>query len=278
MSWLTPSKKRICSNGRGIARPPYKRKEYTSILQGTAGGGPARSGQARANTGQAAGSWQVAWPFSNSKPALWVREEEDIGVEFLSCSVEDRVFQKAEGWEYCYMYTTVLIDLGVTFSFSEFENGVLSQTKCAPTQIHPNACGLVRSFEVLMDYLESVQILGMKKVNEECALVIDFLEQNLCSKEVVEQVDQKSVVVNQPSNKKKPISMKRKRAEEEETSLKGKVIDLTGSRCFGKEVSLEGVMAFAENQRKLHGYVGAEDLSSMWFECYLLTVVAEEHF
>ncbi|MED6157326.1 hypothetical protein PIB30_022146 [Stylosanthes scabra] len=51
------------------------------------------------------------------------------------------------------MYTTVFLDVGIKFPFSEFECGVLSHLKCAPSQIHPNAWAFVRGFEILMEYL-----------------------------------------------------------------------------------------------------------------------------
>ncbi|MED6211649.1 hypothetical protein PIB30_075783 [Stylosanthes scabra] len=88
---------------------------------------------------------------------------------------------------------------------------------------------------------------------------------------------EKGVVVNQPTEKRRPISVKRRRAEEG-TSEKGKVIDLTNSKCCGKEVSLDEVKVFTSNQRKLHGYVGDKDLSSIWSEQFPLPVVLEEHF
>ncbi|MED6125937.1 hypothetical protein PIB30_073377 [Stylosanthes scabra] len=88
---------------------------------------------------------------------------------------------------------------------------------------------------------------------------------------------EQGMVVNQPSEKKKPISVKRRRAEEG-NSEKGKVIDLNSYKCCGKEVSLDEVKVFTPNQKKLHRYVGSEDLSSMWFEHFPLRVVPEEHF
>ncbi|MED6207632.1 hypothetical protein PIB30_037503 [Stylosanthes scabra] len=71
--------------------------------------------------------------------------------------------------------------------------------------------------------------------------------------------------------------MKRRRAEEG-GSGKGKVIDLTSSKCCGKEVSLEEVKGFAEKQKNLHGYGGEEDLTSVWSEHFPVFVLAEEHF
>ncbi|MED6110397.1 hypothetical protein PIB30_042497 [Stylosanthes scabra] len=92
-------------------------------------------------------------------PLLWVRERNDTKLQFVPCSSGDRVFHKGEGWEYFYMYTTLFIDLEVRFPFSQFEYGVLSQMKCAPTQIHLNAWGFIRAFEVLMDYLGQEPLL-----------------------------------------------------------------------------------------------------------------------
>ncbi|MED6149034.1 hypothetical protein PIB30_058675 [Stylosanthes scabra] len=266
---------------------------------------------------------EMVYLFSDSEsiaklgePKLWVREGVDIGLEFVSCSSEERVFHKASV-EYFFMYTTVFIDLGVRFPFSDFENGVLGQLKCAPTQIHSNAWAFMRGFEVLMEYLgqepllevffsffqakgdvkrmfvkvrsceerfpfyidecllekfplywysEPVQILGMKKKSEK----------ELSTSNIV-KIEQ-GIVVNQPSERKRPVSVKRRRQEEEGASAKGKVVDLTGSRCCGKEFSLEEVKRFTENQRKLHGYVGEEDLTSVWSEHYPLSVVAPTNF
>ncbi|MED6195569.1 hypothetical protein PIB30_039084 [Stylosanthes scabra] len=282
--------------------------------------------------------------------SLWVREGSNVKVEFLPCGVEERVYHKGKEWD-------------------EFEYGVLSQLKCAPTQIHPNAWAFIRGFEILMEYLgqepqlevffsffqakgvrkggiimlnscqrrslfalyrssykdfkqmfvkvrspqdefpfyldecllerfplywyaEPVQILGMDEVDEGSAVVIDFLDQYLCSKEplslnrvlkwekekesVLEYLEkttgglknffklrndrelstsnvvktEQGVVVNQPAKKNRPISVKRRHAKD-------------GASDKGK---------------KLHGYVGAEDLSSVWSEHFPLPVVAEEHF
>ncbi|MED6198953.1 hypothetical protein PIB30_071543 [Stylosanthes scabra] len=237
-------------------------------------------------------------------PAVWIREGEGVKLEFVPCSLEDRVFHKTEG------------------------------------QIHPNAWAFIRGFEVLMEFLgqeplssykdfkqmyvrmrspedqfpfylneyllerfplhwyaEPVQVLGMNKVDEESGVVVDFLDLYLCSKKplclnmLVKWEKEKEgnngglknffkmkserelstsnvvkseqgMVVNQPSVKKKAISMKRRQAEEE---------------ASGK-ISPEEVKRFTKNQRKLHGYVGSEDLSSVWSEHYPLPVVVEEHF
>ncbi|MED6129613.1 hypothetical protein PIB30_109586 [Stylosanthes scabra] len=70
--------------------------------------------------------------------------------------------------------------------------------------------------------------------------------------------------------------MKRRRVEEVGSSKK--VIDLTSSKCCGKDVSLEEVKGFAEKQKRLHGYAGEEDLTSVWSEHFPFSVLAEEHF
>ncbi|MED6180576.1 hypothetical protein PIB30_011337 [Stylosanthes scabra] len=84
-------------------------------------------------------------------------------------------------------------------------------------------------------------------------------------------------VVNKPAESRRVPSMKRRRAEAG-GSGKEKVIDLTSNHCCGKEVSLEEVKLITEKQKKLHGYAGEEDLTSVWSEHFPISVVAEEHF
>ncbi|MED6184075.1 hypothetical protein PIB30_043925 [Stylosanthes scabra] len=81
--------------------------------------------------------------------------------------------------------------------------------------------------------------------------------------------------VNKPSDRKKGISIKRMRSED--TSGK-KIVDLTERKCCGRDISLEEVARFAKSQEGLHGFCGAEDLSSLWCEHYPFAIVAEEHF
>ncbi|MED6182462.1 hypothetical protein PIB30_028591 [Stylosanthes scabra] len=167
-------------------------------------------------------------------------------------------------------------------------------------------------------YSEPVQILGMNKVNRESLEVIEFLEKHVCTKELLSLTMvfkwekereyatryletttgglknyfknksergfsasnavkvEEGTVVNKPPEKKKVLSMKRRRVEEVGSSKK--VIDLTSSKCCGKDVSLEEVKGFAEKQKRLHGYAGEEDLTSVWSEHFPFSVLAEEHF
>ncbi|MED6192435.1 hypothetical protein PIB30_010068 [Stylosanthes scabra] len=294
------------------------------------------------------------------------------------------------------MYTTVFLDIGVKFPFTEFECGVLRQLKCAPTQIHPNGWAFIRGFEILMEYLgtrpllevffsffqakgvrkggvvtlnsvqgkaifglyrqsykdfkqmfikvgcveeqfpfyldefglerfplywysEPVQILGMAKISGESARIVEFMEEFVektdvlfltmlfkwdKEKEYVERYletttgglknffksrvekghsasnivkTEEGGVVNKPTESKRVPSMKRRRAEAGGSS-KEKVIDLTGAKCCGKEVNLQDIKDFTEKQRKLHGYCGEDDLTSVWSEHFPFSVVAEEHF
>ncbi|MED6121837.1 hypothetical protein PIB30_033853 [Stylosanthes scabra] len=141
-------------------------------------------------------------------------------------------------------------------------------------------------------YSEPVQILGMNKVSRESLEVIEFLEDHVCTKELLSLTMvfkwdkereyamryletttgglknyfknknerdflasnavkvEEGMVVNQPAEKKRIPSMKRRRAEE------------GGS---GKK-------------KRLHGYAGEEDLTSVWSEHFPISVVAEEHF
>ncbi|MED6159174.1 hypothetical protein PIB30_039852 [Stylosanthes scabra] len=264
----------------------------------------------------------------------WVRKGESVKVMFLPCIEDDRVFHRSVGLESFFMYVTVFVEIGIRFPFTQFECGVLSQLKCAPSQIHPNGWAFIRGFEILMEYVGAEPLLevfftffqakgvrkgGLVTLNsEKSARVISFLEQCVLTKEALslaillkwekerEYVEryletttgglknffkcraerghsasnviktEEGVVVNQPAEKKKVPSMKRRRAGEGGSGKK--VIDLTTSRCCGKEVSLDQVRAFTKNQRRLHGYVGEEDLTSVWSEHFPMSVLAEEHF
>ncbi|MED6123049.1 hypothetical protein PIB30_045603 [Stylosanthes scabra] len=167
-------------------------------------------------------------------------------------------------------------------------------------------------------YSEPVQILGMTRISGESARMVEFLEGFVEKTEVLsltmlfkwdkerEYVEryletttgglknffksraekghsasnvvkaEEGGVVNQPPEKKRVVSMKRRRAEEGGSSKK--VIDLTSAKCCGKEVSLDEVKQITEKQRKLHGYGGEEDLTSVWSEHFPISVVVEEHF
>ncbi|MED6150997.1 hypothetical protein PIB30_078063 [Stylosanthes scabra] len=59
----------------------------------------------------------------------------------------------------------------------------------------------------------------------------------------------KNGFINKPSGQRKPISIKRLRSED--NARKG-VIDLTGSHCCGKEISLEDASKFSKSQSVLH--------------------------
>ncbi|MED6134821.1 hypothetical protein PIB30_040529 [Stylosanthes scabra] len=249
-------------------------------------------------------------------PSLWVHEGSDVSLRFLPCDVEDRIYHRGEGWEFFYMYTTVFLDIGVKFSFTEFECGVLNQLKCAPTQIHPNGWVFIRGSEILMEYLGTRPLLEAKGVRKGGVVTLnsvqgktEVLSLNMLFKwdkerEYVERYletttgglknffksraerghsasnvvkTEEGGVVNKPAESRRIPSMKRRRAEAG-GSGKEKVIDLTSSRCCGKEVSLEEVKLITERQRRLHGYCGEEDLTSVWSEHFPISVVAEEHF
>ncbi|MED6173136.1 hypothetical protein PIB30_056442 [Stylosanthes scabra] len=300
------------------------------------------------------------------EPSLFVREGSGVKLRFLPCGGEERVYFRGLGWEYFYTYTTVFIDIGIRFPFTEFECGVLNQLKCAPTQIHPNAWAFIRGFEILMDYLgttpllevffsffqakgvrkggvvtvnsmqgkalfglyrqsykdfkqmyvkvgcveeqfpfyldefglerfplywysEPVQILGMAKISRESARIVEFLEEFVEKTELLSLTmlfkwekertttgglknffknraegghsasnvikNEEGTVVNQPPKKKRVPNMKRRR-----------------------RVDLEEVKQISERQRRLHGYGGEEDLTSVWSEHFSVSVIAEEHF
>ena len=79
-----------------------------------------------------------------------------VKVELLPCSVDDRVYHREWGFGFFYMHSCVLEELRVRLPFTEFECQVLKQLNCAPSQLHPNGWAFLRSFEVLMEFLEEV--------------------------------------------------------------------------------------------------------------------------
>ncbi|MED6203938.1 hypothetical protein PIB30_004068 [Stylosanthes scabra] len=284
-------------------------------------------------------------------PGLFVQEGSGLELQFLPCSEQDRVYHPGEGWEYFFVYTTLFLDIGVRFPFSEFECGAKGVRKggtvilnrvqgkalfglyrqsykdfkemyvkvtCAEDQFpfYLDEYGLERF--PLYWYSEPVQILGISKVSRESLEVIEFLENHVCTKELFSLTmvfkwdnereyamryletttgglknffksraerghsasnvikAEERVVVNQPPEKRRVPSMKRRRAEEGGSNKKA--IDLTSTKCCRKEVSLEEVKCITERQKRLHGYAGEEDLTSVWSEHFPISVVAEENF
>ncbi|MED6177488.1 hypothetical protein PIB30_098561 [Stylosanthes scabra] len=94
-------------------------------------------------------------------PSFWVRSGKDVKVDFLPCAPSDRVCHKGEDADWFFMYTCVLAEIGVRFSFTEFECVVLRQLNCAPTQIHLNSWGFIRAFEILMKYFQEEPSLAL---------------------------------------------------------------------------------------------------------------------
>ncbi|MED6158602.1 hypothetical protein PIB30_034233 [Stylosanthes scabra] len=155
-------------------------------------------------------------------------------------------------------------------------------------------------------YSEPVQILGMDKISRESARMVKFMEEFVEKTEVLslnmlfkwdkerEYVEryletttgglknffksrverghsasnvvkiEDGGVVNKPTESRRIPIMKRRRAE---------------AGGLGKDnISLEEVKLITERQRRLHGYGGEEDLTSVWSEHFPISVVAKEHF
>ncbi|XP_072058155.1 uncharacterized protein [Arachis hypogaea] len=85
-----------------------------------------------------------------------VRPGAGVGVELLPCSANDRVYHRGSGFEFFYMHSCVLEELRVKLPFTDFECQILKQLNCAPSQLHPNGWAFLRSFEILMEFLEQV--------------------------------------------------------------------------------------------------------------------------
>ncbi|XP_025603572.1 uncharacterized protein [Arachis hypogaea] len=75
-------------------------------------------------------------------------------VELLPCTKSERVFHRKKDFEYFFVYSCLLEELHVKLPFTGFECNVLKQLNCAPSQLHPNGWAFLRSFEILMEYLE----------------------------------------------------------------------------------------------------------------------------
>ncbi|QHN76365.1 uncharacterized protein DS421_19g643240 [Arachis hypogaea] len=83
----------------------------------------------------------------------FVRGGSGVVVEFQPCSSSDRACERRGDWEYFYMYTPCMVELGVKFPFSSFECDVLTQLNCAPSQLHPNSWAFLCAFQCLMEFL-----------------------------------------------------------------------------------------------------------------------------
>ncbi|MED6209645.1 hypothetical protein PIB30_056731 [Stylosanthes scabra] len=328
----------------------------------------------------------------------WVREGEEINIEFLRCALSERVCHKGPSGGWFFMYTCVLSEIGVRFPFTPFECAVLRQINCAPSQIHSNSWGFMRALEILMEYLEEkpsvevffhlfqakgvdrgmwvtlsshqgrtvfcpfkasykdfkefyikvrsaedsfpfyldnhlaekfplywnkrpVQCLGVEELLDKDADLVEFLFQNLkggkvlTTSELLKWDSEESVIdyleskvpncntsslksffkqrvekevssshvvkvekgseVRKLLERRRPVSLKRMRSEE---AFGKKVIDLTGSRCHGKDLSVEEAVNFTKSQEGLQGFSAVEDLNSLWCQQYPFASVADEHF
>ncbi|MED6181609.1 hypothetical protein PIB30_020873 [Stylosanthes scabra] len=125
--------------------------------------------------------------------------------------------------------------------------------------------------ESVIDYLESrvsnCNTTSLKSFFKQRA------EKEVSSSEVVKI--EKGPEVSKPLERRRPVSLKRMRYEEASGK---KVIDLTGGKGHGKDVSMEEVVGFARSQECLHGFCGAEEVSSLWCEQYPFTKVVDDHF
>ncbi|MED6224679.1 hypothetical protein PIB30_086396 [Stylosanthes scabra] len=88
------------------------------------------------------------------EPALWSKPGSGLKLEILPCNDDDRICHRCKDWDYFLMYCCVFIELKLKLPFTSFECGVLTQMRCAPSQLHPNSWAFVRAFEVLMEFLE----------------------------------------------------------------------------------------------------------------------------
>ncbi|XP_072061501.1 uncharacterized protein [Arachis hypogaea] len=90
-----------------------------------------------------------------------VRAGSGVKVELLPCSVDDRIYHRELGFDFFYMHSCVLEELRVRLPFTDFECQILKQLNCAPSQLHPNGWAFLRSFEVLMEFLEELPSVSL---------------------------------------------------------------------------------------------------------------------
>ncbi|MED6209664.1 hypothetical protein PIB30_056907 [Stylosanthes scabra] len=105
--------------------------------------------------------WSIPTKFTDAEgirrlgpPSAWVKIGSNVNIEFLSCSLSERVCDKGTNGGWLFMYTCVLAEIGIMFPFTPFECSMLRQINCAPSQNHPNSWGYMKAFQVLMEYLE----------------------------------------------------------------------------------------------------------------------------
>lgn len=70
----------------------------------------------------------------------------------------------ADGGRSFYMYWAIFMELDIRLPFSSFQMGVLNFLQVAPSQVHPNAWGFIRVFELFCqarDLLCTVRIFPL---------------------------------------------------------------------------------------------------------------------
>ena len=58
-----------------------------------------------------------------------------------------------DGPRWIWIYDVLISKFGVRFPFTHFQFSILECTGAAPSQLHPNSWAMIRSFEVICDYL-----------------------------------------------------------------------------------------------------------------------------
>ncbi|MED6195174.1 hypothetical protein PIB30_035496 [Stylosanthes scabra] len=235
-------------------------------------------------------------------PSLWVKSGKNVAVEFLPCSPSERFYHKGQTPEWFFMYTYVLSEVGrvivgavLFFQAKGVGRGIwVTLSSLQGRTVFSLFKASYKDFKVF--YVKGGKILTtsellkwdsnrgavIKYLDQGSILKYDWVEVFFFKQRAEKEVSTSHVIkteqgseVNKPSERRKQISMKRMRNEEASGK---KVIDLTEERCCGKEVSLENTAKFTKSQKDLHGFEGAEDLSSVWREHFPLIVIADEHF
>ncbi|KAK7303873.1 hypothetical protein RJT34_14791 [Clitoria ternatea] len=84
---------------------------------------------------------------------VWKDERYEDRFIVRSPKTYERVCHRPQNDRTIYMYDILFTQLGVRFPLNKFQMGVLRFLDCAPSQLHPNGWGIVRSFEVMAEHL-----------------------------------------------------------------------------------------------------------------------------
>ncbi|MED6118792.1 hypothetical protein PIB30_005928 [Stylosanthes scabra] len=86
-----------------------------------------------------------------------IRTSEEGKYELVVPNIEERICYSNRSLEtesnWLWVLDTFFTKVGGKISFSNFQIEILQECKCAPSQLHPNSWSIIRSFELVCDFL-----------------------------------------------------------------------------------------------------------------------------